>query len=200
MKIGIDIRPLMEKPYFGVGEYTFHLLDNLFKIDQKNEYFLFYNSLKSVTENLPKWDYPHVKFIGFRWPNKFFNLSQKFFHLPKVDKLIKGGIDVFFLPNQHFISLSSDCYKVITVHDLTFEQFPEFFTFKRRLWHKLVNLKKLTQEFDKIISVSQSTADDLVNLYGLKRDKIVVIHSGLFKDKIDEDTINRVKIKYNLPK
>jgi len=200
MKIGIDIRPLMEKPYFGVGEYTFHLLDNLFKIDQKNEYFLFYNSLKSVTENLPKWDYPHVKFIGFRWPNKFFNLSQKFFHLPKVDKLIKGGVDVFFLPNQHFISLSSDCYKVITVHDLTFEQFPEFFTFKRRLWHKLVNLKKLTQEFDKIISVSQSTADDLVNLYGLKRDKIVVIHSGLFKDKIDEDTINRVKIKYNLPK
>ena len=71
MAIGIDIRCLMHKNYSGVAEYTYNLLDTLFKIDQQNQYKLFYNSNHDISFNLPKFDYPNVEFIGFKYPNKF---------------------------------------------------------------------------------------------------------------------------------
>ena len=42
MKIGIDIRTLMDTQYSGVPEYTLNLLEEIFKLDKKNDYKLFY--------------------------------------------------------------------------------------------------------------------------------------------------------------
>ena len=44
MHIAIDIRCLMEEKLTGVGEYTLNLLKQLFTQDNKNEYYLFFNS------------------------------------------------------------------------------------------------------------------------------------------------------------
>ena len=41
MKIGIDIRTLLDNQYSGVSQYTFFLLKEIFRLDKKNEYFLF---------------------------------------------------------------------------------------------------------------------------------------------------------------
>ncbi len=56
MKIGIDIRCLMEDQYSGIGEYTYNLINHLLKIDQKNQYILFYNSSKKC--KAPKFNFP----------------------------------------------------------------------------------------------------------------------------------------------
>ncbi len=204
MKIGIDIRCLMNKNYSGVAEYTYNLLDNIFKIDQTNKYFLFYNSKKDIKENLPTFDYPNVKFKGYNYPNKFFNFSLKFFNYPNIDKLL-GDIDVFFTPNFNFLSLSNKPKKIITVHDLSFEIFPQFFSKKRILWHKFINPQKLLNSNDKIVTVSQNSKNDIINHYKIDPNKINVIHSGvdhaLFKKlKNSSPKFQQIIKKYNLPK
>ena len=121
MNIGIDIRSLMDPMRTGVGEYTYELLEALFKIDTENQYFLFYNSSHDVSQNLPKWKQANVYFIGFNYPNKLLNFSLLFLRHPHLDKMIikkvnkfgllgKGKslqkLDYFFSPNINFLSLS----------------------------------------------------------------------------------------------
>jgi len=203
MKIGIDIRCLMNRNYSGVAEYTYNLLDNIFKIDNQNKYFLFYNSQKDISANLPRFDYPNVELRGFNYPNKFFNFSLRFFKKPQIDKLM-GELDIFYTPNFNFLSLSTQPNKIITAHDISFTFFPKFFSKKRVLWHKFINPQDLLKLQNKIITVSQNTKNDLIKHYNIRGDKIKVIYSGvdhnLYKKLEDSDPKFQKVIKnYKLP-
>jgi glycosyltransferase involved in cell wall biosynthesis len=197
MNIAIDIRCLLENNYSGVPQYTYHLLKNLFKIDSKNQYYLFYNKYnsKDIFSNIKEinelTEFKNVKIVGFDYPNKFFNLALRLFNYPKIDKLIErqtgDKIDLFFLPNPNFISLSAECKLIMTMHDLSFERYPEFFAGKDnfgidylrgRFWHKYVGVKNICQKADKIIAVSESTKNDLVDIYGIEEKKIQVVYEA----------------------
>jgi len=204
MQIGIDIRCLMQPNYSGVAEYTFNLLKNIFDIDHRNQYLLFYNARQNVASNLPQFNYPNVKFAGFNYPNKLFNLSLRALKYPKIDKLL-GDVDVFFMPNLNFASCSKKSRKIMTVHDLSFEISPHFFSKKRSLWHKIINPRRLISDCDKIIAVSQNTKNDLINLYAVPEAKIKVIYSGVdsqFYRKLDKTSpdFKQIKQKFQLPK
>jgi len=193
MKIAIDARSLMGKNYSGVSTYAFNLLKALFESDHGNEYVLFYNSSKLAS--LPKFDFPNVRYCGFHWPNKLFNASLNFFGWPKLDRLI-GDCDIFFAPNLHFVSWSDECKKVIVVHDLSFLAYPQFFTLKQRLWHKLILNKKILQRADIIIADSGSTKRDLIDLLDIAEEKVKVVHLG--GDKRDESSAE-MAAKHHLP-
>ncbi|OGF21631.1 hypothetical protein A2316_01015 [Candidatus Falkowbacteria bacterium RIFOXYB2_FULL_38_15] len=210
MNIGIDIRSLLEEKRSGVGEYAFRLLDAIFSIDKENNYFLFYNSFKDADKFIPEeWKkIANIHLAGFHYPNKLFNFSLRFFNWPKVDKLLmeKAGknenLDLFFLPNINFIALSPGIKKVITVHDLSFERFPYFFSLKRRLWHFFINPKKLIKNCDKIIAISENTKKDLMDLYNAEEKKIKVIYSGAIQEaEIAKNHFEKEELrkKYNLP-
>ncbi len=203
MRIGIDIRCLMQPNYSGVAEYTYNLLKNLFESDRDNEYLLFYNAQQDVKANLPRFDYENVQFKSFKYPNKLFNLSLKLFKFPKINDLL-GGVDIFFIPNLNFIALSKKCKRVITIHDLSYEIFTHFFSPKRKWWHKIINPHYLISTCDKIIAVSKNTKNDLINLYKIPDSNIEVIHSGvdhqIYKRLERSDyRFNEIIKKYQLP-
>lgn len=210
LNIGIDIRPLMDKNYSGVGEYTLNFLQAIFEEDQKNRYFLFYNSAKKeVRDNLPKFDYANVTYCGFKYPNKIFNLSLLVLNKPKIDKLIEkkylngGKLDLFFTPNVNFTAISKDCPHIITVHDLSFEKFPEFYSHKGRLWHKIINFRNILKKAAKIIAVSENTKRDIVEIYNISSEKIKTIYSGISEEyRVIENGLeknNEIRRKYGLP-
>jgi glycosyltransferase involved in cell wall biosynthesis len=199
MKIVIDIRCLMGGHYSGVGWYTYNLIKNLLQIDRENEYLLFYNSSKKI--DLPKFNYSNVKYCGFNYPNKLFNLSLNFFSRPQLDLLVGGGT-IFFSPNFHFLSISSQTKLVIAVHDLSFLIYPSFFTFKQQLWHKLVLSRNILERADVILADSYSTKTDLIDLLKINNEKIRVNYLGVdevYYKKANSDELTRVKEKYNLP-
>ncbi len=204
MKIGIDIRTLMDTHYSGVSEYTLNLLEAIFKLDKKNEYKLFYNSGKDVSKQIPQFAYDNVTVISTRYPNKIFNnLMQRIWHRPKIDQLL--GVDLFFMPNIGFISLSSRCKKVITIHDLSYWRYPEFFSIKRILWHKLIGVKKLLRNFDMVAAVSENTKNDILELSHIPLEKVRVIYSGLgeqyhqITNDIEKRNLALIQRKYQLP-
>jgi glycosyltransferase involved in cell wall biosynthesis len=204
MKIGIDGRCLEEESISGVGEYTLELLIHLFEIDKKNRYIIFSNSYKQVATHLTKFEkFPNVKIKRFRWPNKLLNLSLWYLGHPKIDQLI-GKMDLFFAPNINFLAVSKNCPLVVTLHDLSFERYPEYFSWKTRLWHFFfVNPRKLINNARKIIAVSESTKKDLANLYRVSPAKIAVIRHGTNKAYRVIDRNNpkllAVQHKYDLP-
>jgi glycosyltransferase involved in cell wall biosynthesis len=201
MKIGVDIRTLMDSQFSGVSLYAYNLIKSILAKDQKNEYKLFYNSFSDLSGTMPKFSGANVSMAYSRWPNKIFNYAlQKSLKYPKIDKKI--GVDLFFMPHINFISLSPDCRKVITVHDLSYLRYPSFFSGRKNLWHKLINVKKILDQFDAIIAVSENTKKDIIELAGVDEKKITVIYSGLsekYRRINDEQKLKEVKLKYDLP-
>jgi len=203
LRIGIDVRCLIDGKMTGVEEYTTSLLRGIFEADRKNKYVLFANSFRR-----PKGDfdifskYKNVEIRNFRIPNKILNFCFWYLGWPHIDKMI-GGVNIFFMPNINFIGLSKKTKLLLTMHDLSFEHMPEMFSWKRRLWHIFINPRKLCKKASRIIAVSDSTKNDIENVYGISKEKISMIHSGIsedceFLDRNDKGLVE-VKEKYKLP-
>ena len=196
MKIGIDIRPLQARHYGGISEYINNLLPELFKAGAKHQFALFTSSFREPFFNYSELlKHKNVEVKSYKIPNKILFFSSRFFHLPKVDRLL-GGIDVLFCPHFFPISVSKKCKKITTFHDISFDIFPEFFNLKQRLWHKLVSPKRQAKNSDIIISVSHSTKQDLIKYYKLSADKIRIVYSGVNKKLLDQ----KIQTSISLPK
>ena len=201
MIIGIDIRVLGSGVKSGVQEYTENLLANLLPLDNNIKFKLFYSSFK---DNLKKYDWmklPNVEVFSFRLSNKLLFGLSRLLDRPHVDRLI-GGADKFFSPHFLLASLSSDCKRVTTFHDLSYIRFKEFFSWKRNMWHKFqVRLLSQTNLSDRIIAVSQSTKKDLIEKYNYPSDKIRIIYSGIsdYISRPSEKELALFRIENRLP-
>lgn len=178
MKIGVDIRVLMDEHYSGVSEYTANLLTAILELDKVNDYKLFYNSFHNLDERLRPWNKSNSQVIGRYIPNKIFNYClQKTLGYPKLDKVL-GGTDIFWSPHFNFTSLSVGTKKIITVHDLSFLRYPEFFSARKNFWHQALKVKKILRGAGKIVAVSENTRNDIIELVGIAPEKVVVVYSG----------------------
>jgi len=200
----VDIRSLLDKPYTGVAQYTLNFLNETLATDKENQYFLFYNSYKCRNSDVPIRQ--GVRILDFHWPNKLFNFCLAFLKWPKIDKLIEKKInqkiDEIFLPNFNFIAFSKNKKITLVAHDLSFEIYPQLFTLKQRLWHKLIQPKKICQQATKIITHSENTKNDIINFYKIDPAKIEIKKppiSKIFNGTINNDDKSRVKNKYQLP-
>ncbi len=214
MTIGIDLRAIGQGKYSGVEEYTLNLLGALFSIDRGNKYILFSSGQKTSGRYFEfsakaKEKNRNVALRHCAFPNRILNVSFKFFSWPKIENLI-GEPDIVFEPNINLLP-SSKAKKIVTFHDLSFERYGDFFSAKQIFWHNFVNPKKLAEEADFIVAVSESTKYDLMEIYGIPANKIRVVYSGILKknqkpipstrDKNQNDNlkIKNIKDKYNLP-
>lgn len=178
MTIGIDIRVLGNSVKSGIEEYAENLLPRLIEEGRDFTFKLFYSSARG---NLPHYDWfnkPNVKLYKFKYPNNLLFTSSRIINRPFIDKMV-GGADVFFFPHFFLSSLSPECKRVTTFHDLSYLRFPEFLTFRKRIWHNLQMAPKWQAKFsDKIIAVSESTKKDLTNFYKIDPARMEVIYSG----------------------
>ena len=178
MIIGIDIRMLARGAKTGVEEYTVNLLFNMLQLNRNIKYKLFYNGYQKTKLEYDFLKLPNVELAQFNIPNKILDFSFRFLDCPKVDKLL-NGIDIFFSPHIFLSSVSIKCKTVVTFHDLSFERHSEFYSTNKNYWHFSMNPKKQAERADQIIAVSQSTKDDLIDLYKINPEKIKVIYSGI---------------------
>lgn len=214
MIIGIDIRVLGNRVKSGIEEYAENLIPHLINKGKDINFKLFYSSRRnSLPDRVPqKWAMPHsenrewlrasnVKLYEFNYPNNILFTSSRFLNTPSIDTLI-GGADVFFFPHFFISSLSPNCKRVTTFHDLSYVHFPEHLTLRKRIWHNFQMIPEWQAKFsDKIIAVSESTKKDLINFYKIDPARIEVIYSGIEMPNIifTPDVINNFKRDKNLP-
>ncbi|MCS7093315.1 MAG: glycosyltransferase family 4 protein [Patescibacteria group bacterium] len=186
MKIGIDAT-MMVYQGSGVANYTYNLIKNLLIHDDKNQYFIFYSSLRKPPETLEKLS--QLKKLG----------GQVFItHLPpRVLTLIWGRLNL--IPLEWFIGkcqliFFSDFLRpptlpetrgITTIHDLTWQLYPQYHTQEVIEAHQR-KIDKTLKYNDLIIVDSQNTKKDLINLYPkVNRNRIFVIYPG-----VDERFVN----------
>jgi glycosyltransferase involved in cell wall biosynthesis len=196
MRIGIDARSLMDSHYSGISLYTYNLVQALLEHDTKNEYVLFFNRLKKLDP--PIFNQHSASAVCLRYPNKVFNyLMQNVFLQPKIDALL--DVDLFFMPHMNFIALGKNSRMILTIHDLSFLRYPEFFSHRKNFWHHIVNIKKLAQRSNAIVAVSENTRQDILELLEVDARKVRVIHSGLGLAAPKTNDQHKPKAVTNLP-
>ena len=99
----------------------------------------------------------------------------------------------FDTPSTHLPS-------VVTMHDLIFRRFPEYYKpIDRGIYD--YKFRKAAKEATRVIAISECTKRDLVTDYGISPDKIDVVYQGCdiqFHRRPDDTEIEAVKRKYGL--
>ncbi|MGO4709764.1 glycosyltransferase family 4 protein [Chryseobacterium sp. 2TAF14] len=91
--------------------------------------------------------------------------------------------------------------KIVTIHDLIFVRYPQYYSFFDRKIH-LWKFKKAANTADKIIAISEQTKRDIIQFLKVPESKIEVIYQGChkaFKEEQSEEFIQKTKEKFNLP-
>lgn len=197
MKIGFDITMLVYAGS-GVATYTYNLVSELLKNDKKNEYHLFYSSLRrpknfyylneleKLGGHIHSWRFPPrlLKLWWGKWhiiPIEWFTEKMDYFHTSDFLRppLLKGTIGI------------------TTIHDLTWKIYPQWHTEDVIKAHTL-KLTKTIKYKDIIICPSNHTKKDLLKEYPqAKNNKIKVIYEGIdkkFKPIISLNTLKKYKI------
>ncbi len=179
MTIGVDIRVLGTGRLSGIEEYTEQLLEHMVALNAPDVRFkLLYGGRRPLARR--DWmDAPTVSVHDTGMYNRVLWLRTRLTGRPYFDELV-GGADVFFFPHFLLGGLSPACRRVMTWHDLSYERMPHLLSWHRRRWHD-IQMRPRAQALasDRIIAVSQSTADDIARLYGVAPGHIVVVHSGV---------------------
>jgi glycosyltransferase involved in cell wall biosynthesis len=79
---------------------------------------------------------------------------------------------------QYAVPLRCPCPTVVTIHDLSFERDPALMRFRDRLVFRRI-VPRAARSAARVLTVSERTKRDLVDLYGLSPDRIVVTPNGV---------------------
>lgn len=94
-----------------------------------------------------------------------------------------------------------NCKKVVTIHDLIFEQKPELYPFIDRKIYRL-KFSEACKNADTIIAISEQTKRDIMDIYGTPETKIKIVYQttdAIFRASYSEEAVAQIKRKYNLP-
>lgn len=170
MKIGIDARNLASEHYTGIARCVYEDIYIWIKDYPEHEFYLFSGQKLNIPLELPSnWhvmDEPWIINSGKLW---------SIIKLPKMIKKLK--LDVFWGPSFYLPKKVKGTRYYVTIHDLALFKFKGIGEFKNTLRIKLLT-KKSCKKADKIIAVSKATADDVHELFNVRKDKIKVCYNG----------------------
>jgi glycosyltransferase involved in cell wall biosynthesis len=198
VSIGFDAKRAFYN-FSGLGNYSRNLLFALSKNYPDNSYYLFTPKTKNrvLVENEE-----HFNLIG---PSlSFFKLINSIWRIKYITSDIKRqGIGLFHGLSQElpFGIEKTGVKSIVTVHDLIFMRFPEFYRkIDAKIYHwKLVHACKVS---DHIVAISDQTKSDLIRFLNVTPEKISVIHQGCnpyFWNSYSKDFFQEVRTKFNLP-
>jgi len=196
MRFGIDARfygPVGK----GLGRYTQKLIENLEKIDQTNEYFIF---LRHDNWDVYRPQAKNFKKVLADW--RWYTLAEQIFMPFRV---WRQKLDVMHFP--HFnVPIFYGGKFVVTIHDLILTQYPTqrastLGPWLYKLKHSAYNIviKSAIKRAARVIAVSEYTKKELINYFKVDPTKIIVTYESVDIEEIGRpERGNSVLKKYKI--
>ncbi|MFH1192801.1 MAG: glycosyltransferase family 1 protein [Candidatus Jorgensenbacteria bacterium] len=202
MNILVDARVLTTGLLTGIENYTLLLLGELLRQDAKNRYSFFLNRFRSGALSLGSERVLRSPAVNWHVPNKLLDACVRFTREPKIDRLIKT--DLVWSPHINIIGTTARVKHVITVHDLSWVRYPNFFSLRKRFWHWMQDVRGQVRRATRLIAVSEATRRDVIATFGVAPEKVVTVHSGVnpFFRRIpaDDASLREFRARHNLAK
>ena len=166
MRVAIDLIPITGRNA-GLQSYAKQLVEGLAKVDKENEYVLLINSR---AWDLLAIDQPNFINLRVRTPKRFIGFWEEAY-LPLVRAL--KGVDLLHSPVSA-PPLWAPCKTVVTVHDLTFELYPQTMYWLHRYYWRFFLTRSIFRA-ERIIADSVSTKKGLVECFNVSEDLISAV-------------------------
>jgi glycosyltransferase involved in cell wall biosynthesis len=173
MRIGINTRSLLGQKLEGFGNYTLELVKRLSENQPEHTFILYFDRPVdpqfSFGPNVickalfPPTRHPFLYVIWFQWRLK--------------NAICKDKLDVFWSPDGMF-PLGIQTPVLATIHDLNFEHFPQDLP-KWVAWYYKKYFPRFAKAATQIVTVSNTTKQDIVSSYHTPAEKISVIYNGV---------------------
>lgn len=194
MKIAIDISQAVYGT--GVSVYTKNLVSSLVANFPQEDFLLFGGSLrrrddlKKIARRLK------AKSVIHPYPPRLMDFIWNSLHVLPVEKIV-GQVDL--IHTSDWAEPPSALPKVTTVHDLVPFKFPQTSSDNVRQAHKK-RLAWVARESSAVITVSQSTKKDLIQILKIPEEKIHVTYEGVesFFSPQPPAIVDAIKRKYHL--
>lgn len=191
MRIGFDAKRIFQNTT-GLGNYSRTVVKNLAEFYPENEYFLFTPTLKNKLPFAFNKNTHMVVGRGSVW--RSFGVRRD---------IVKHNVDIYHgLSNEIPFTLKiSHIKSVVTIHDLIFDHFPEYYPGVDRKFYDLKS-KFAVKNSDLIFAASEATKNDIIKFYHISPAKIKVIYQScedLFYDKVSPEEIDIHIKNYKLP-
>lgn len=188
MRVAIDTRKLHD---FGIGTYVSNLVRGLARLDHDHEYTLICQ---------PN-DTDFVRSLGanFRaWPDRSGNYSVQEQLTVPID-VWRARPDVFHAPHYVLPPLTPG-KTVVTIHDCIHLRFPQYLPNRAAHVYAKVFLASAAKKSARVITVSEASKRDIVELLHTPAGKIDVVYNG-FDERLAEgstENLDRVRDRYQL--
>ncbi len=170
MRIGVDARHLAAGR--GVARYLRHALEALARRFPADEWIAFVPGRQAVQAP------DGVALRRNRLPGRVLFGAGALTGRPALERLCGGGLDVLWLPAPAPVGLDGSTPLVLTVHDLSWLLRPGDFTAYERAWHAAGRLDRLARRADQVVCVSQATAAQVGERWGVDPDRLRVVPEG----------------------
>jgi glycosyltransferase involved in cell wall biosynthesis len=187
MNLLIDAHVFDEIPH-GARTYIRGLYSNLIEQNDITFYFVAKNveNLKNIFG-----ERDNVKYIRLNFSNRILRLV---FEFPYIIRKYKIDYAHF----QYISPLFKCCKEIVTIHDLLFLDFPQYFSKGYRLKNNFF-FKRSAQRADLLLTVSSYSCQEIVRHYKIEKDKIKIISNGILKPN-ENLVLPDIKEKYGLDK
>jgi len=190
MIIGIDANEANVTNRVGIGQWAFHILTHIYKLDQKNTYFIYLKNkpLSDLPKQKSNWQY---KVIG---PEKLWTKIalplNLFLSSPKPD---------IFVSLSHYSPTICPCPTIPSIMDLGYLKYPNQFT-KKDLYQLTNWTQKSISKASKIITISKFSQEELQKKYQINPNKIIIAPPASNPLKTSLKTDQQILSKYNIKK
>ncbi len=195
MKIGIDISQIVYNGT-GVARFTDGLVNAVLEYDKNNDWLFFFSGLRrQLSKELEKRIVDRgFKLLKWKLPPSVLSLLWNDFHQIKI-----GESFDWFITSDWAEPAVSRTKKATVVHDLVFKRYPETVNTRIRQT-QIKRLEWVKKESDIIFTDSEATKKDVIDMFGIATDKIVVNYPGVTVTKPAQTAIKETLKKYNLTK
>lgn len=181
----------------GLGNYSRNTINMLARYYPENRYKLFVPKLTNLYTLPESTEIITPKSFLSKYFRAYWRLHQttRLLHCNHIDvfhglsHVLPFGIEKTGIPS------------VVTIHDLIFLRFPEYYKKIDRKMYLSITRGSCCRA-TKIIAISHQTKADLIHYFGINPDKIEVIYQSCdnrFFEQLDETTKLAVRVKFNLP-
>lgn len=177
MKIGIDISQLAYEKT-GVANYLENFVQGLLEVDSKNEYILFFSSLRRSTQNLKLKTQNYnskLKIREFNFPPILLDFLWNKLHILPIESLI-GDVDIF-ITSDWTEPPTKRAKKATILYDLIVYRYPDE-THKKIVETQKRKLEWVKKESDLILCISESTKKDAEKILGIDEKRLKVAYPG----------------------
>ena len=184
MKIGIDVSQVAYEGT-GVSEFIRRLVENLVKIDSKNEYILFYSSLRRNFQfSIFNFQSNHnLKIKKLRLPLTLLDLLWNKLHILPIEWLI-GDVDIF-ITSDWTEPPTRRAKKATILYDLIVYKYPNE-TDRKIVETQKRKLSWVKKESDIVFCISDATKKDAMEILGIEEKRLKIIYPGITRVALDK--------------